>query len=139
MSWLNLVGQIFQPAADLIDNLHTSDDEKAEAQRKLQEIINSAEQRVMEHAEKFESEVTQRHANDMKSDSWLSKNIRPLTLMVTMATIYILVYATTFKSLSDGQVSVLQAWIPMLTGLFGTMVVFYFGSRGIEKIQKIKK
>lgn len=123
----------------IVDTLHTSTEEKLEAQQKITSIMNAFKLTQEENANNFESEVTQRHANDMKSDSWLSKNIRPMVLLITMITIYLLVYATVFAALKDSQIEVLKAWVPMLSGLFGTMVVFYFGSRGLEKIQTIRK
>ena len=144
MNWLtNIVSsgvsEIIEATGSVLDDLITSDEERDEAKAKLTSIINDFETKVMAEANKFEAEITKRHENDMKSDSWLSKNIRPLTLAVTGGTIYLLVYLTVFMELSETQVQVLDSWIPMLTGLFTTMVVFYFGSRGLEKVNKLRK
>jgi len=79
-------------------------------------------------------EVSARWSSDMKSDSWLSKNTRPLTLIyLTISTsIYILLDSFDMAAI-DG------AWIELLKTLLVTIYVAYFGSRGFEKIQSIKK
>ena len=79
-------------------------------------------------------EVSNRWNSDMKSDSWLSKNTRPLTLIyLTISTsIYILLDSFDMAAI-DG------AWIELLKTLLVTIYVAYFGSRGFEKIQSIKK
>ena len=144
MSWFtNLfsagAAEVVSEVGDLFDDLFTSDDERLQAKERFATIMNDFTLKQLEAANKFESEVTARHAADMASDSWLSKNIRPLTLAVTGSTIYLLVYLTVFQELSKMQAQVLDSWIPMLTGLFTTMVVFYFGSRGLEKVNKLRK
>jgi len=117
-----------------LDNLITSDEERLKAKNELESIVNDFQVKMMAATADYDKEVTTRHANDMKSDSWLSKNIRPLTLAITMFAVYVLMYLTVFYALTELQVRVLEGWIPMVVGLFGTMVVFYFGSRGMEKI-----
>ena len=117
-----------------LDNLITSDEERLKAKNELESIVNDFQVKMMAATADYDKEVTTRHANDMKSDSWLSKNIRPLTLAITMFAVYVLMYLTVFYTLTELQVRVLEGWIPMVVGLFGTMVVFYFGSRGMEKI-----
>jgi len=80
-------------------------------------------------------EVSSRWKNDMKSDSWLSKNTRPLALIF-------LTFASTLIMCIDSfhlQFEVDTAWIELLKTLLITVYVAYFGSRGAEKITKIKK
>jgi len=144
MSWFtNLfsdgASKVIDSVGNALDSLITSDEEKLMIQKAVADAMHKFELDMATEANKFESEITARHANDMKSDSWLSKNIRPVTLAITGATIYMLVYLTVFMNLTKSQISVLEAWIPMLTGLFTTMVVFYFGSRGLEKVAKMKQ
>ena len=79
--------------------------------------------------------VSSRWNNDMKSDSWLSKNTRPLALIF-------LTFASTFIMCLDSfhlSFQVDTAWIELLKTLLITVYVAYFGSRGAEKITKIKK
>jgi hypothetical protein len=78
--------------------------------------------------------ISSRWASDMKSDSWLSKNTRPMTLIfLTLAmTIFIVLDSTILLEIKDG-------WVSLLEALLITVYVAYFGSRGAEKITKIKK
>jgi len=77
--------------------------------------------------------ISSRWASDMKSDSWLSKNTRPMTLIfLTLAmTIFIVLDSTILLEIKDG-------WVSLLEALLITVYVAYFGSRGAEKITKIK-
>ena len=80
-------------------------------------------------------EVSKRWQSDMTSDSWLSKNVRPLTLIyLTLATtIYIVLDSLNIAFDID------NAWIELLKTLLVTIYVAYFGSRGFEKYKKITK
>jgi hypothetical protein len=80
-------------------------------------------------------QVTKRWDADMASDSWLSKNTRPLTLL------YLTLMTTLFVILdsSDSPFKVGSEWIELLKTLLVTVYVAYFGSRGFEKYQKIRK
>ena len=80
-------------------------------------------------------EVSKRWQSDMTSDSWLSKNVRPLTLIyLTLATtIYIVLDSLDISFKID------NAWIELLKTLLVTIYVAYFGSRGFEKFKKITK
>ena len=78
--------------------------------------------------------ISSRWASDMKSDSWLSKNTRPMTLIfLTLAmTIFIILDSTVLLEIKTG-------WVSLLEALLITVYAAYFGSRGAEKITKIKK
>lgn len=78
--------------------------------------------------------ISARWESDMTSDSWLSKNTRPMTLVyLTLAmTIFIVLDSTILLEIKDG-------WVSLLEALLITVYVAYFGSRGAEKITKIKK
>ena len=80
-------------------------------------------------------EVSKRWDSDMQSDSWLSKNVRPITLIyLTLATtIYIVLDSLQIDFKID------EAWIELLKTLLVTIYVAYFGSRGFEKFKKITK
>jgi cation transport ATPase len=80
-------------------------------------------------------EVTERHKNDMSSDSWMSKNIRPLTLAFLLAVMFVLAM---LDSTFDGFV-VKDSWIDMLSTLLFTAVTFYYGARTTEKIVELVK
>lgn len=80
-------------------------------------------------------EVSKRWDSDMKSDSWLSKNTRPLSLIfLTLSMVFLILLDS-----SDIKFEIDSAWIDLLKSLMITIYVSYFGSRGFEKFQTIKK
>ncbi len=79
--------------------------------------------------------VSTRWTSDMKSDSWLSKNTRPLTLIYLTLASTILIIIDSFHMMFD----VDSAWVELLKTLLITVYVAYFGSRGAEKITNINK
>ena len=120
----SLVGKILPVAAGIIDELHTSGEEKAAAKQKMQELMVSAEQEA-------QKEVSARWEADMKSDAWLPKNIRPLTLVFLTAVF-------TLLSLTDGNVGdfvIGTAYIPIYQTLLLCVYSAYFAGRSIEKIK----
>ena len=120
----SLVGKILPVAAGIIDELHTSGEEKMAAKQKLQELLVSAEQEA-------QKEVSARWEADMKSDAWLPKNIRPLTLVFLTAVF-------TLLSLTDGNVGdfvIGTAYIPIYQTLLLCVYSAYFAGRSIEKIK----
>jgi len=106
--------------------------EKAKAQAEL--IKMQQEGRLAElNADNIENqELTKRHTADMASDSWLSKNIRPATL------IFILFVYTVFGVGSAFEMNVHQPYVELL-GQWGMLIMsFYFGGRTLEKIMDMK-
>jgi hypothetical protein len=79
--------------------------------------------------------ISTRWTSDMKSDSWLSKNTRPLTLIYLTLASTILIIIDSFHTMFD----VDTAWVELLKTLLITVYVAYFGSRGAEKITINKK
>ena len=102
----------------VVDELVTSDEEVAltENQKlkiktayevKMRELLVNLDKQQAEHEENLEGELTQRLKIDMKSDSWLSKNIRPMALIFMTITVAILAFFTVFDSdLSEKQLKV---------------------------------
>ena len=80
-------------------------------------------------------EVSKRWQADMKSDSWLSKNTRPLTLVFLTVAMVLLIFidSTGLDFEVDG------GWVDLLKSLLITVYVAYFGSRGAEKFKTIQK
>ena len=134
----------------VIDDLVTSDEEIAltEIQKlkirtayevEMKALFVRLDQQQAQHEENLEAELTERLKLDMKSDSWLSKNIRPMALVFLTATIAILAFFTVFDAdLTEAQLRALKEWIPFFSTIMLTVYAFYFGSRGLEKIQKIR-
>jgi|TARA_B100002052_G_C15868137_1_gene593332 hypothetical protein len=128
-----MLGQIFSGGAaelvkgvgGVIDDLHTSNEEKLEAERKIKELIANYEIEI-------EKNITARWQVDLKSDSWLSKNVRPLVLIFlivcTMLLIFIDAGALNFE--------VKSSWVDLLQLVLITVIGAYFGGRSLEKVKK---
>ena len=79
-------------------------------------------------------EISKRWESDMKSDSWLSKNTRPMSLIFLTVMTVAFIWVDSHESLSF---TVEQEWISLLKTLTATVYVAYFGSRGVEKYKTI--
>ena len=79
-------------------------------------------------------EVSKRWESDMKSDSWLSKNTRPMSLIFLTISMVLLIILDSF----EWSFQVSEGWVDLLQTLLVTVYVAYFGSRGAEKFQTIK-
>ena len=120
----------------LIDKLIPDPEAKAKAQLELAKMAQDGElARMANDTELYKAEqgnVTERHKADMGSDSWLSKNIRPMTL------IFILVAYFTFAMMSAWGHNANQSYVELL-GQWGMLIMsFYFGGRTLEKIMDMK-
>jgi|TARA_R100001460_G_C3547878_1_gene174957 hypothetical protein len=80
-------------------------------------------------------EVSKRWSSDMQSDSWLSKNTRPMALIFLTISMVLLIFVDS----SGLEFSVDTGWIDLLKSLLITVYVAYFGSRGAEKFRSISK
>ena len=109
----------------VIDNLHTSKEEKLEAERKIKEIIANYEVEM-------EKNITSRWEADLKSDSWLSKNVRPLTLMFLIVCTMLLI----FVDAGALNFVVEEKWTDLLQLVLITVIGAYFGGRSLEKVKK---
>ena len=109
----------------VVDNLHTSEEEKLEANQKIKELVSNYEVEM-------EKTITERRKVDMNSDSWLSKNIRPMVLIF-------LVVATVLMIFIDAgvvQFEVKDTWVDLLQLVLITVIGAYFGGRSLEKVKK---
>ena len=117
--------ELVKGVGGVIDNLHTSKEEKLEAERKIKEIL-------AKHEAEMEKNITSRWEADLKSDSWLSKNVRPLVLIFlivcTMLLIFIDAGALNFE--------VKSSWVDLLQLVLITVIGAYFGGRSLEKVKK---
>ena len=109
----------------VIDNLHTSKAEKLEAERQIKEMI-------MGYEAEMQKQVTERWKLDMQSDSWLSKNIRPLVLIFLCVSTVLLI----FIDAGVIQFEVKASWVDLLQLVLITVIGAYFGGRSIEKVKK---
>ena len=123
-----LGGDTIKDVGNIIDNLHTSEDEKLEAKQKLESLLIQAEQAA-------QTQVSQRWEADMKHGSWLSKNIRPITLIFLTGVFVIL---SVFDG-NMGEFTIGSAYVPVYQTLLMTVYAAYFAGRSIEKVKKVTK
>jgi len=128
--------KIIESVGTAIDKLTTTEEEKIALKNKLESEINDYKIAVMQARNQYEKQLTERLKADMTSDSWLSKNIRPLLLLILTVTTIALAYFTIF-TLNVSEVEKVKVWTPLLTTLLTTGYIFYYGSRGFEKIKTI--
>ena len=102
----------------------TTKEEKLEAKRKIKELI-------LNHRVDMEKQISERWKADMASDSWLSKNVRPLTLVFVLVCTMMLIF------IDAGFISfqVEAKWVDLLQLTVITIVASYFGGRSIEKVR----
>ena len=118
-------GDLIKNVDSLVDNLTTTEEEKQQLSISLKKVLLDAQA-------KMESELSQRHANDMNSDSWLSKNVRPMTLIFVIVCTMLLIFID--AGILD--FSVKNEFISLLSTTLVAIISFYFGSRGFEKIKR---
>ena len=117
--------ELVKGVGGVIDNLHTSGEEKLAAEQKIKELVSSYEIEM-------EKNITERWKMDMASDSWLSKNIRPLVLVFLVVATVLLIF------IDDGAISfdVKSSWVDLLQLVLITVIGAYFGGRSLEKVKK---
>jgi len=127
---LAAIGDILpdQGTLGIVKNIISSDN-------KIKAVDKEQAMKLIEQDIAEMKEVSSRWRSDMKSDSWLSKNTRPLALIFLTASAVFMMAVDSFHL----QFQVDEAWINLLKTLLVTVYVAYFGSRGAEKITKINK
>ena len=109
----------------VIDGLHTSDEEKLAAEQKIKELI-------AQYEIEMEKNITARWQADLKSDSWLSKNVRPMVLIFLIVCTMLLIFIDAGAIKFD----VKDTWVDLLQLVLITVIGAYFGGRSFEKIKK---
>ena len=130
---MGILGKIFSGGASelvnsvggVLDNLTTTKEEKLDAKRKLKELILS-------HEAQMEKNITDRWSADMNSDSWLSKNVRPMTLIFLVVSTVLMI----FIDAGTIQFTVEEKWTDLLQLVLITVIGAYFGGRSLEKRNK---
>jgi hypothetical protein len=120
-----ITGGLIKDVGGVIDSLTTTEEERLEAKQKLQELLEKADQDA-------QGQITERWKLDMQSDSFLSKNIRPLVLIY-------LTFIFTALSFFDGNIGgfqVAEEYIPIFQSLLITVYGAYFVGRTWEKSKK---
>ena len=109
----------------VIDGLHTSDEEKLAAEQKVKEL-------VAKYEIEMEKNITARWQADLKSDSWLSKNVRPMVLIFLIVCTMLLIFIDAGAIKFD----VKDTWVALLQLVLITVIGAYFGGRSFEKVKK---
>ena len=118
-------GELVESVGGVLDNLTTSKEEKLEAKRKMKELIAN-------HEAAMEQNITDRWKADMNSDSWLSKNVRPMVLIFLIVCTMLLIFVDAgFLSFT-----VEDKWTDLLQLTLITVIGAYFGGRSVEKFKK---
>ena len=117
--------ELVEGVGGVLDNLSTTKEEKLEAQRKIQELVSDYET-------KMEQNITDRWKADMNSDSWLSKNVRPLVLIFLVVSTVLMIF------IDAGTIAfeVEAKWTDLLQLVLITVIGAYFGGRTMEKRKK---
>ena len=117
--------ELVEGVGGVLDNLTTTKGEKLEAKRKIQELVSNYET-------KMEQNITDRWKADMNSDSWLSKNVRPLVLIFLVISTVLMIF------IDAGTIAfeVEAKWTDLLQIVLITVIGAYFGGRTMEKRKK---
>jgi uncharacterized membrane protein (DUF106 family) len=116
----------------VLDKFFPDPEQKAKAQLELIQMQQNGELAKMQADMQEQGELTKRQENDMRSDSWLSKNIRPMTLIAILLGYFV------FAMLSAFDIDTNQKYVELL-GQWGMLIMsFYFGGRTLEKIIDMK-
>jgi hypothetical protein len=116
----------------LVDKFFPNPEDKAKAQLELLKMQQEGDFKKMEADIVEQQELTKRQEADMLSDSWLSKNIRPMTLIAILTGYFM------FALMSAFGMNAHQAYVELL-GQWGMLIMsFYFGGRTLEKIMDMK-
>jgi hypothetical protein len=118
-------GELVKEVGSVVDNLTTTKEEKLEAKKKLKEVL-------LDYEKAIQVEVSERWRVDMQSDSWLSKNIRPMVLIFLCFSTILLIF------IDSGVITfrVDESWVELLKVVLMTCIGAYFGGRSFEKSKK---
>lgn len=121
-------GNLIEKLGDAIDKNVTNKEEVMTLNNELQKIVN-------EYGAALENEITERWQADMASDNALSKNTRPIGFLSTLGFLFVVIILDSCNIKFD----VKQGYIDLLEYLLITIVIAYYGSRGLEKYQSLRK
>jgi len=123
MSILSFLGGLVKPVTDLIDNLHTSDEEKGQLVNELTKLENQMSSKLLEYESKLLESKTAIITAEAKGQSWLQRNWRPCTMLVFLVLIVCHYLGVLAFPIAD------QMWTLLQIGIGG-----YIGGRTAEKI-----
>ena len=120
----NILTKLSGQALNIIDEVVTSKEEK-------QQLKNEIEKAILDHEIEIQKNVTERWKADSSSDSWLSKNVRPLVLVFLVVSTVLMIF------IEAGVIAfeVKASWIDLLQLVLITVIGAYFGGRSLDKVK----
>ena len=117
--------ELIKGVGGVIDNLTTTEEEKLTAEEKIKDMI-------LGYEGEMQKQVSERWKSDMNSDSWLSKNVRPVTLIFLIICTMLLI----FIDAGFLEFNVKDSYVDLLQLVLITVIGAYFGGRSLEKVKK---
>ena len=137
MNWLSIfsggIDKVVDSVFNGIDELVTSDEEKLALKNELIKAKMEAEKQARIDASAYEQEITKRWVSD--NEHIYTRLVRPVSFSMVLA----LFGSVVLTDGNIGEFTVNPSYIPVIETLLVTMVISYFGSRGIEKVSKVMK
>ena len=127
--------ETIEKAGDAIDKVVTNNEERVAAFNATRKVLTEFVTETMNSIHQFEQTITERWKADASSDSWLAKNIRPMSFAYT----YLLLTAVLFWYVDQDITPGIAQLVKTLSDLLQVMVGAYFGSRGVEKVIRIMR
>jgi len=121
----NILAKLVGQASNIIDEVVTSKEEKLQLKNQLKKVI-------LDHEIEAQKNITERWKADASSDSWLSKNVRPMVLIFLVVSTVLMIF------IEAGVIAfeVKASWIDLLQLVLITVIGAYFGGRSLEKVKK---
>ena len=123
MSLLNFLGDVFKPATDLIDNIHTSDEEKMQLRNKMEKIQNEMESKVLTYEQKLMEAQASVIQSEAQGESWIQRSWRQITMLTFLGLVVLDSFGLLKFRLAE------QAWTLLQIGLGGYVI-----GRSAEKL-----
>lgn len=128
------VGTLVKDVSDAVKPFVTTDADRLKIAAEVEAKVMDFTDKMVSHADAYESELTKRQQNDMGSDSWLSKNIRPLLLIFLVIEYSVMMLTDGNITIGDYHFVIKNEYTVMMAQSLSTAFAFYFGGRSVEKI-----
>lgn len=132
-------GELIEKVGNTVDKFVTTGAEKEQMKQEMIKLVQEHEEKmqaqIVDQIKNEQDNVSKRWESDMSSDSWLSKNTRPITMLSLLAFLYLIILSDSIIAIN---LEVKENYIDLLQILLTTVVVAYFGGRSYEKGANIK-
>lgn len=129
------IGEIIKEVGDVIDNLHTSNEEKLKLKNQLTQLEKDSNLKAIELENLYQQEISSRWISD-NTGNFFTKSARPLTMWYLTIIITLLAILDSGLLASFGvNFSIKEAWLNLFTVAYVTVLGAYFGSKGLERIK----